>query len=118
MPEHRFSPRRVQNALDRANARLADIPVDIEDHGDEYVIAADLPGYRKQDIDVTVKNDVVRIEASPGKPDSSPDRGIRRRVLRLPQTVRESRASAQYQQGVLEIRIEKADSDRRSIDID
>lgn len=119
MPERRYAPRRIQNALDRANSRLAEIPVDIADHGDEYWIDADLPGYRKQDIDVTVRNDVVRIEASPGKAVATPDRGIRRRVLRLPRPVNEKRAKAEYLHGVLHIRIEKREpSSHRSIDVE
>ena len=119
MPERRFAPRRVKNALDRANGRLAESPVDVEDHGDEYWISADLPGYRKQDIDVTAKNEVVRIEASPGEAVATPDRGIRRRVLRLPEPVTERSASAEYVNGVLEIRIEKeALENRRSIDVE
>lgn len=119
MPERRYAPRRVKNALDRANGRLAEIPVDIEDHGDEFWIEADLPGYRKQDISVTVKNDVLRIEASPGEAVATPDQGIRRRVLRLPNPVVERSASAEYLDGVLKIRIDKREPDRsRSIDVE
>jgi len=119
MPERRFAPRRVQNALDRANGRLAEIPVDVVDHGDHLVVKADLPGYRKQEIEVTVNADVVRIEASPGESSTRPDRGIRRRVVRLSEPVKERRAKASFHNGVLRIRAPKRNPGvRRSIPVE
>ena len=119
MPERRFAPRRIQNALDRANGRLAEIPVYVVDHGDHQVVTADLPGYRKQEIEVTVNADVVRIEASPGESSTRPDRGIRRRVVRLPERVKERRAKASFHDGVLRIRAPKQNPGvRRSIPVE
>lgn len=119
MPEQRFAPRRITNALDKANGLLADIPVDVEDHIDHFLVTADIPGSRTQDIEVTVNPERVRIVTTPSEPTSRPDRGIRRRIVSLPEPVKEERASAKYHQGVLRVRIPKRENDdRRSVPVE
>jgi HSP20 family protein len=104
MVEQRYAPKRVTNALSRM---LAEIPVDVEDRGDHYVVTADVPGSRTQDIEVTVNRDRVRIVTTPSEPTTRPDRGVRRRIVPLPEPVEEKRADAEYHQGVLRIEIPK-----------
>ena len=97
--------------------------VDVEDRGREFVVSADLPGLRTQDIDVTVKKDRVRIAAD--FEDDEDGRYLRRgrerasgervRVLRLPQRVDEKRVSASFQDGVLRVHLRKAGG--RSVDV-
>lgn len=114
MPERRFAPKHVKSALDRLNGRIAEIPVDIADRGEEYVVEADLPGYTSQGIDVVVRPRMIRITATP---DSAGrridagrfDRGVRRRMIRLPDPVREKTAEATYLDGVLRITVRKAE---------
>ncbi|MFB6124375.1 MAG: Hsp20/alpha crystallin family protein [Halanaeroarchaeum sp.] len=123
MPEDRFTPKRVQSAIDRINGRVTEIPVDVVDRGDEYVVEADVPGYTTQNLDVTVRPRVVRIVATPDR--STPrgvrgrdDRGVRRRLVQLPDPVREKTASASYHRGVLRITVSKADRDATDVRVE
>lgn len=95
-------------------------PVDVADRGDEFRVTADLPGLRKQDIDVTVRKDRLRIAADFGHEDTEGrikrrerPRGEVARVLRLPQRVDERRVSAAYEDGVLWVTLRKRDRPKR-----
>lgn len=41
----------------------ASFRTDIQDNGDSYVISAELPGFKKEDIDVSVENDIMTVSA-------------------------------------------------------
>lgn len=94
--------------------RGRDVPVDVEDRGDEYLVTADLPGLRKQDIGVKVRKKTLQITATP-ESDTSEGVTIRRerprqeavRTIRLPEAVDEGRTTARYQDGVLELTLHK-----------
>jgi HSP20 family protein len=101
-------------------ARRAPFPVDVEDRGDEYVVTADLPGLRTQDVDVRVRKRKLQIEADFGDEAASPKyrrkerrRGDRNRVVTFPDPVDESRVSATYQAGVLQVRAPKRRRSKR-----
>ncbi|AMM54343.1 Hsp20/alpha crystallin family protein [Pyrococcus kukulkanii] len=90
--------------------------VDIFDRGDEFVITAELPGVKKEDIKVRVTDDAVYIEATVKREKELEKEGaVRieryytgyRRVIRLPEEVIPEKAKARYNNGVLEIRIPK-----------
>lgn len=107
------------------------IDVDVADDGDEVVVHADLPGYDKEDIDVTVQEDSLRIvaEHEEEREEEAEERSYYRRersrrrlsrTVRLPTAVEEDRASASYTNGVLTVRLPKAapeDGEGHSIDI-
>ncbi|WP_440991808.1 Hsp20/alpha crystallin family protein [Haloarchaeobius baliensis] len=94
-------------------------PVDLEDHGDEFVVTADLPGLRTQDIDVSVRKARVRIVADFGDGDAERylarerGRGEQSRVLHLPEHADERRVSANYTDGVLRVHLPKRHRPRR-----
>jgi len=90
--------------------------VDIFDNGNEFIITAELPGVKKEDIKVRVTDDAVYIEAQVKREKELEREGaIRieryysgyRRVIRLPEEVIPEKAKAKYNNGVLEIRIPK-----------
>lgn len=90
--------------------------VDIFDSGDEFVITAELPGVRKEDIKVRVTDDTVYIEAQVRRKKELEREGAikieryysgYRRVIRLPEEVIPEKTKAKYNNGVLEIRIPK-----------
>ncbi|WP_297521217.1 Hsp20/alpha crystallin family protein [Thermococcus sp.] len=90
--------------------------VDIFDRGDRFVITAELPGVRKEDIKLRVTEDTVYIEAQIKREKELEEEGaIRveryysgyRRVIRLPEEVIPEKAKARYNNGVLEIEIPK-----------
>lgn len=105
------------------------VAVDLVDVGGSYELAADLPGYDRDDIDITLTGDTLQIEATRRSTEEEVDgRYLRRerhertvsRSVRLPEPVDEEGASATYRNGVLEVRFPKADpaEEGRSIDID
>ncbi|ASJ09653.1 heat-shock protein [Thermococcus siculi] len=90
--------------------------VDIFDRGDRFVITAELPGVRKEDIKLRVTEDTVYLEAQVRREKELEQEGaIRieryysgyRRVIRLPEEVIPEKAKARYNNGVLEIEIPK-----------
>jgi HSP20 family protein len=105
------------------------LSVDLADHEDSFEVTADLPGYDREDIDLSVADRTLRISA---ERDESTEEGegnyLRRerrrrsvsRSLSLPEEVAEEEASAAYTNGVLTVTLPKAtsDEDSRSIDID
>lgn len=42
---------------------LAEFKTDIQDHGDSFLLEADLPGFRKEDIQVDIEQDTMTIRA-------------------------------------------------------
>ena len=101
------------------------IDVDVADRGDEYVLTADLPGIRKQDLDLRVRKNRVQIVVDPGgDPDSggvfarrARERGPISRVIGLPERVDERRTDAEYLDGQLRITLQKRRR-RRSIEVE
>jgi HSP20 family protein len=108
--------------------------VDVADRGDEFVVTADLPGYREEDIDVTLRGDHLQIRAeSEREPSEESDeedgRYIRKershrsvnRTVTFPDDVDEENVSAEFRNGVLTVTLRKmtaSDEDSHSIDIE
>ena len=105
--------------------------VDMADHPDEIVVTADLPGFSKEDIDVRLADNTLRIAAR--KEESTKTGGeqenyIRRerakrsmsRSVTLPEPVDEEGVSAKYTNGVLTVTLPKmhATGESRSIQIE
>ena len=110
-------------------ASLRDVSVDVSETDDTIVVAADLPGYETEDIDISASGRELTISAERSAADEeSGDRYIRRertrssveRSLTLPEEVVEEEASATYNNGVLTVTLPKelADEDDESTDID
>jgi len=111
-----------------------EVAVDVADRGDEYVATADLPGFAEDDIEVTVRDDVLRIEAdreetseeSEESDESDEGRYIRRerrhqsasRSVTLPDAVEAEGAAARYHNGVLTVTLPKAGDHDESHQID
>jgi len=105
------------------------LSVDLADREDAFEVTADLPGYDREDIDLSVADRTLRITAEREESSEAGDgdylrRERRRRsvsrTLSLPEDVEEEEASAGYTNGVLTVTLPKAtDHDEsRSIDID
>ena len=103
--------------------------IDVIDRDDAIEVAADLPGFDRDDIDITLSGDQLRIEARREPDVEEPEvrylrreRGDRamKRSVRLPDVVDDENTSATYSDGVLRIELPKADprEDGRQIDID
>lgn len=105
------------------------IAVDVADTGEEFVVTADLPGYDSDDIDLTLTDGTLRLEATQEEEaEYEEGRYIRRertgksasRRIRLPDPVEEEEVSASYTNGVLTVRLPKVseDDDSKRIDIE
>ncbi|MFB6070519.1 MAG: Hsp20/alpha crystallin family protein [Halanaeroarchaeum sp.] len=106
------------------------IDVDVEDRPDDYVVTADLPGFEKEDIDVELADETLRISAQRASEheDEEPGRYVRRersresmsRSISLPEPVREDDVEGRFKNGVLTVTLPKRHTaeDSHSIDIE
>jgi HSP20 family protein len=102
--------------------------VDVSRHDDDIVVVADLPGFDREEIDISVEDDRLSIAAShdveSGDEDASyihRERARRavRRTVSLPTEVDADGASATYSNGVLTVTLPMlAESSGHRIDID
>jgi HSP20 family protein len=92
--------------------------VNVFNDGEDFVLVAELPGVKKEDLDIQVRGDTLRIQ---GKKTISYDDGAsvhRReratgqfdRTLTLPAEVDAAKVAAEYRDGVLTLRLPRAES--------
>ncbi|MBM3492844.1 MAG: Hsp20/alpha crystallin family protein [Armatimonadetes bacterium] len=100
----------------RADERYIAPPVDIYETPDGLVLVADLPGVAGDGLDVQVKNDILTISArvqvdSPGTPVYREfELANFYRQFQLADCVDADRISAQLRNGVLELKLPKAEA--------
>jgi HSP20 family protein len=90
--------------------------IDIEDQGKNYRLAVDLPGFKKEDVDIEVEEDSIIINAKRSKSEEDRDKSYIRqerssqtfyRKIHLPEAVRTDQASANLNNGILDISLPK-----------
>ena len=96
---------------------LSDIKIDVSESDTAYTVKAELPGVDKKDIDVSIDGNVVSISAKAERDKETKDgeRLIRRerysgvisRSFSLAADIDEGTSSAQYQDGVLSLTLQK-----------
>jgi HSP20 family protein len=102
-------------------------PVDIEETPEEFVIRADLPGIPQKDVKVSLMGDTLTIRGE-RREERSTKEGSHHRMERVSGTfersftlgapVRADAVKAQVRDGVLEVRVPKAEEARlRQIDV-
>jgi HSP20 family protein len=88
--------------------------VDIFEEGDEVIVRAELPGLKKQEIDVSITDDVLTISGEKKREEKIDRKGYYRlerssgafsRSVRLPGEVESEKAQASFAAGVLEVRL-------------
>jgi len=108
-----------------------DMAVDVAEHDDEVVVTADLPGFEKERIDVSVSERTLTIAVDREFESDREDEVYvhrerrhesMRRSIGLPADVDETDASATYTNGVLTVHLPKMhvedDEDSHHIDVD
>ena len=111
-----------------AGAQLPRAKVDVAEKNGAYVVSAELPGVRKEDINVSIDGAQVTLEAEVKREkEASQDErllhservyGKVTRSFTLPQEVDESKAEAKFRDGVLELTLpKKAATQRKQISI-
>ncbi len=95
------------------------LPVDVFEQGDEVVVKTELPGMKREDIEIQVSGDVVTISGKKEKEEKIEKRhyfrwersaGSFSRSVRLPAEVQVDKVTAQLKEGVLEIRGPKTET--------
>lgn len=94
--------------------------LDVVERNDEYVVRTEIPGAKKEDIEVSVENGVLTISAETRSEteEKEGERVIRQerrygrylRSLRLDKTVDDKKVKAVYKDGVLELTLPKAEA--------
>jgi HSP20 family protein len=93
-------------------------PVDIEETAEEFVVRADLPGMTQKDVKVSLMGDTLTIRGERKHETASNGASVHRterihgafeRTFTLGTPVRNDQVKAQYRDGVLEIRVPKAE---------
>lgn len=96
--------------------------VDLEDRGKDYRLTADLPDFKKEDIDIEVTDDAVTISAEKKTAEEEKTKNyIRRermaqrfyRRIELPEKIDSNQAQANLNNGVLEITLPKKEPKER-----
>ncbi|ESS10048.1 MAG: molecular chaperone, small heat shock protein [uncultured archaeon A07HN63] len=99
---------------------LAEITVDVADTGDDIVVAADLPGYAEDEIDLRADRELVTLSAESDRETVDEDAHYHRkershqsvsRRIPLPAEVDAASATASYTNGVLTVTLPKLDPD-------
>jgi len=102
--------------------------VDMVDKDSEIVIRAELPGVKKDDLEVTLSENTVTIEAHTTREETEEkeeyyrremSRGDFQRTLALPESVDDANAKASFTNGVLELTLPKMEkTPRRKVRVD
>jgi HSP20 family protein len=90
--------------------------VDIEDQGKNYCLTVDLPGFKKEDVQVEVTDDAVTINAKRSHTEDEQRKNFVRherssqtyyRRIPLPESIRSDQANAALKDGLLEVTLPK-----------
>ena len=112
----------------RLERDLPQIKVDVKEDSKAYTVHADLPGLKKEDIQVTIDGQIVTVTAETRRESEQKDgeKVLRReryfgkvsRSFSLDTDVDETGASAKYTDGVLELKLpKKAASSQKRLEI-
>jgi HSP20 family protein len=102
-----------------ANAMAWNPDVDLAESKEGYIVKADLPGVAKEDVKVTLSEDVLTITGEKKEEKEITDHNIHKservygsftRSFRLPTPVQSEKIKAEYKDGVLTLSIPKAES--------
>ncbi len=95
--------------------------VDIAEHENEYLVKLELPGVSKEDVKITMQNNILTVRGEKKKEKESKSSSYHRversygafqRNFTLPSTVKADRIDASYSDGILTIVLPKAEEAR------
>lgn len=107
---------RLASTLFADEPRVAGVKVDLRETPDHYLIHADLPGFRKEDVSVTLNDNVLTLSASNTRCEKTENEKVHlnercvcevSRSFRLPNTVKSDKIEADLKDGVLTVRLAK-----------
>jgi HSP20 family protein len=116
---HQLMPRNFSDFFKGGNFGPS---VDLRETDTEIILNADIPGVNQEDLDITVDENVVILKGETKRDETREGKGYhlteRRygnfyRTIPLPMEVKSDKATAKYRNGVLELRIPKAETAAR-----
>ena len=120
----------MQNMMNTLQKNTLDlmrgVPVDIEEDEDSYTLTADIPGVRKEDIDLKADEETLSIAAETSEElEEHNEKYVRRersqrtfqRTVMWPSKVEPETIEANYEEGVLKVTAEKQEDDSKDIKI-
>jgi HSP20 family protein len=96
--------------------------VDVIDREDEVVVRAAVPGYKKEEIEISVSNSTLTLKGETKKEEKEEkgdyyrceiSQGAFTRIISLPAEVDESKAKASMKDGMLELTLPKVEKSKR-----
>ena len=104
--------------------------VDVEETGDAYIIKAEMPGFKEDDVKITVDKHVLHITGSVDETEKEKDEEGRKYLIRerrhesfersfsLPEGLDESAISAGFENGILTVTLPKTPEEKpRKIEV-
>lgn len=97
------------------------MPVEITDKGEEYDIRAELPGVKKEDLDIDIEENYLKINAKKYEEKDEKDKNYKRsefsygefsRVVQLPEEIDVEKTEAKLDSGVLKIKAPKMSKEK------
>ena len=88
------------------------MPIELTDAGKEYEIRAELPGVKKEDLDIDIESDYLKINAKKVEEKNEEGKNFKRsefnygefsRVIELPEEIDIDKTEAKLENGVLKI---------------
>ena len=94
------------------------MPIEVQDNGNDYVIRAELPGIKKEDLDISIEQNYLTLNAKKIKETNNKDEndnclygefsyGEFSRTIQLPQEIDTDKADAKLEEGILQIVVPK-----------
>ncbi len=105
-----------------AGAEVVAPSVDIFEEGDNIIVKADLPGMNKNDIEITLVDDLMTISGEKKTEETTHKKnyyahertyGKFSRTIRLPMQVMSDQAKAKFENGILEVTVPKTEEAKR-----
>lgn len=96
--------------------------VDVIDRDDEVVVRAAIPGYKKEEVEISVSNSTLTIKGETKKEEKEEkgdyyrceiSQGSFSRIIALPAEVDDSKAKASMKDGMLELTLPKLEKSKR-----
>lgn len=134
----RFDPWRdflgLRDEIDRLFDRFSATPetfkwspsIDVYEDNNHLVVKAELPGMKSKDVDITVTNNRVTIKGEKRKDEEVKGEnyyrkeaiyGTFQRTIPLPYKIKEEDVDATFKNGILEIRMPKAEKETKGVKI-
>lgn len=112
-----YAPRIARRMAAQNPDTARSLAMDIRDEGEAYLLKALVPGLKAEDLNIQILDDTLSIEGEYRREEgeyllSELPSGSFRRALRLPASLDAEKSEAKIEDGVLNLRIPKAESSR------